>query len=333
MGVKLHHYAKFRPNRWNRSRAMVFGFSREWPPPSRIFEISNFYGRTSHGVEMHHCVKFRRNRSNRGQVMSVSILRELGMKMPIHAPFWFFWGAYFPRMMSLIVLTPRRTVFGLNDVIWAIQREYWSRGLSWDMTRQEKVTKGLYLTCLWGSPHWSDVHENLFSRWCSLRNHVCQVSKWNFQGLRFYRGSNFPFSYWFLNGPYNSAALLWCESAGKGCSCPHPPSPFYYYYSTWQLILIYHPTEGGRLSQPRHCSKGVWLYITVAVVLSAAAAAAWHDSGLWTHVLDRTVMTSPTLSGSQSSPVSLSLHAAFVTQTRVGFSCNRQLTASSADTK
>ena len=31
-----------------------------------------------------------------------------------------------------------------------------------------------------------------------------------FQGLRFYRGSNFLFSYWFLNEPYNSAALLRC---------------------------------------------------------------------------------------------------------------------------
>ena len=81
-----------------------------------------------------------------------------------------------------------------------------------DKTRQDrkKVTKGLYFTYLWRSPHWSDVYENLFSRWCSRRNHVCQVSKWNFQGLRFYRGSNFPFSYWFLNGPYNSAALLRC---------------------------------------------------------------------------------------------------------------------------
>jgi len=41
------------------------------------------------------------------------------------------------------------------------------------------------------------------------------VSKWNFQELRFYRGLNFPFSYWFLNGPYNRAAplrCLWCSS-------------------------------------------------------------------------------------------------------------------------
>ena len=101
-------------------------------------------------------------------------------------------------------------------------------------TGQEKVTKGFYFTYLGKSPHWSnlatcyikncvvsdvlDVVENVtyytifdvdcFSGGFSPRNDVCQVSKWNFQGLRFYRGSNFPFSYWFLNGPYNSALAL-----------------------------------------------------------------------------------------------------------------------------
>jgi len=76
-------------------------------------------------------------------------------------------------------------------------------------TRQDrkKVTKGLHFTYLWRSPHWSDVHENLCSGWCY---HVCQVSKWNFQGLQFYGGSNFPFFLLILNGPYNSAALLRC---------------------------------------------------------------------------------------------------------------------------
>ena len=29
----------------------------------------------------------------------------------------------------------------------------------------------------------------------------------------------------------------------------------WYYYSTIRLILIYHPSEGGRLSRPRHCSQ------------------------------------------------------------------------------
>ena len=127
-----------------------------------------------------------------------------------------FWGT-FPQMMSLIILIPKRTVLGLNHVIWAINRENRSPGSSWacerekkDRTGQEKVTKGLYFTYLWRSPHWSDVHENLCNGWCSRHNHVCQVSKWNFQGLQFYRGSNFPFFLLILNGPYNSVALLRC---------------------------------------------------------------------------------------------------------------------------
>ena len=54
-----------------------------------------------------------------------------------------------------------------------------------------------------------------------------------------------------------------------GCYHPHPPllSP--------KKILIYHPMEGGRLSQPRYCSKGEQpmrrLYITVAVVINTTA--------------------------------------------------------------
>jgi len=51
------------------------------------------------------------------------------------------------------------------------------------------------------------VYQKLCTRWPPRRNHMCQVSKSNFP---FYRGSNFPFSYWYLNGPYNSAVLLRC---------------------------------------------------------------------------------------------------------------------------
>ena len=74
-------------------------------------------------------------------------------------PFWGVFGAHFPQMMSLIVLTPKRTVLGRNHVIWAINRENRSRGSSWacerekkDRTGQEKVTKRLYFTYLWRSP-------------------------------------------------------------------------------------------------------------------------------------------------------------------------------------
>ena len=80
--------------------------------------------------------------------------------------------------------------------------------------RQDRTGKShkrfIFHIFLWRSPHWSNVHENLFSRWCSRHKHVCHVSIWNFQGLRFYRGRIFHFTYCFLNGPYNSAALLRC---------------------------------------------------------------------------------------------------------------------------
>jgi len=65
-------------------------------------------------------------------------------------------GAHFPQMMSLIVVTAKRTVLGWNHVISAINRENRSRGSSWALeqekrTGQEKVTKGLYFTYLWRS--------------------------------------------------------------------------------------------------------------------------------------------------------------------------------------
>ena len=135
--------------------------------------------------------------------------------MPIHAPFWGVFEALFPQIMSLIVLTPKGTIRGLNHVIWAINRENRSRGSSWACEREKKdrtgqdrkkVTKGLYFTYLWRSPHLSDVHENLCNGWRFRRNHVCQVSKWNFKGLQFYRGSNFPFFLLILNGPQQCSA-------------------------------------------------------------------------------------------------------------------------------
>ena len=41
------------------------------------------------------------------------------------------------KMMSLIVLTPKRSVLGWNHVIWAINRENRSRGSSWAYEREK----------------------------------------------------------------------------------------------------------------------------------------------------------------------------------------------------
>jgi len=67
--------------------------------------------------------------------------------------------------MSLIALTPKRTVVGLNHVM-CTKREYRRRGSSWTLNRgkkghySKKFTKGLYFNYLGRSPHWSDLHQN-----------------------------------------------------------------------------------------------------------------------------------------------------------------------------
>ena len=129
---------------------------------------------------------------------------RFGLKLPIYAPFCGVFGAYFPHMTSSIVVTPKWIIPGRKHVIWAIQRKNLCIGSTGAQDREEKrttkVTKVLYCSYLGGSPDWTDSTQKLHGRWRPLRNQVCQVSNWNRHGLRFYRGSNFLFSYWFLHG-------------------------------------------------------------------------------------------------------------------------------------
>jgi len=162
---------------------------------------------------------FRRNRSNRGRYMWVSILCYFTWKC-LFTPLFGGFGAHFSQMMSPIVLTPKRTVLGLNHVVWAIKREYRSRGSSWaferekkDRTGQEKITKGLYFTFLWRSPHWSDAHENLFSMLCSRRNHVCKFQNEIFRGYDFTGSRILHFPIDFLMGL--ATAQRYCAA----CDC------------------------------------------------------------------------------------------------------------------
>ena len=201
--VELRHRAKFNQNRSNRGRDMTFldfqdggrrhlGFSK--------FQIFN--GRTRHEWRTASlCQISSKSLKTRPSYVSFNIML-VWLENDYSRSLLGVFGAHFPQIVSLIVLTTKRTILGLNHVIWAINREHRSCGSSWALVREKndriaqdrkKVTNGLYFTYLWWSPHWSNVHENLCSGCCSRRNHVCQVSKWNFQGLRFYRGSNFLF--------------------------------------------------------------------------------------------------------------------------------------------
>ena len=50
----------------------------------------------------------------------------------------------------------------------------------------------------------------------------------------------------------------WPESPVPGCYHPHPQSPFIIISQPERAwYSFYRPIEGGRLNQPRHCSKGV----------------------------------------------------------------------------
>ena len=217
--VEPLHCAKFRLNRSNPGRHGDFLLFKV--AAAAVFDFWNFRFLTigmAKKVELHQYAKFRQNCSRRDRDIEVLILCQFGLKMPIHALFGFF-GSIFPPNNVTHRPNPQK------DHPWAERRhlshkprksvarfelDVWTRKK--DRTGQDRrgQEKRVIFHLFAQKPQWSDVHENLCSGWCSRRNRVCQVSKWNFQGLRFYKGSNFPFFLLILNGPYNSAPLLRC---------------------------------------------------------------------------------------------------------------------------
>ena len=113
--------------------------------------------------------------------------------MPIHAPFWGVFGAHFPQMMSLIVLTPKRTILGRNHVIWAINRENRSRGSSWacerdkkDRTGQEKKSQKGYISPICGEA----PAEAMYMKICVVGDVLDIITYAKFQS-EIFRGYNF----------------------------------------------------------------------------------------------------------------------------------------------
>jgi len=76
---------------------------------------------------------------------------------------------------------------------------------------------------------------------------------------------------------------------------PHPPSPFIIITPLESWYSFYHPTEGRRLSRPRHCSKGVQpvprLYIVVVFTINTQLPTVgfepWSSHTAVTHVTIR----------------------------------------------
>jgi len=105
-------------------------------------------------------------------------------------------------MVSPFIVTPKRHLLAQKHVVWAIKcmrrsrgltcGEYWWWWFYWYVyilrKNKEKVP---YLGRI---PRLADLTQHLHVGWCPGNDHVCQISEWSLQELRFYRGSKFPFS-------------------------------------------------------------------------------------------------------------------------------------------
>jgi len=119
----------------------------------------------------------------------------------------------FPQIWSTIVLTLKKHPLAWKHVVWAIKREKQSSDSTWCVMTEKKgkdskKSHKVVIFCILGEKPPLNRLKSKFAWWVTVPtyNHVCKVTRWNFQGLRFYRGLNIPFSYWFLHGPYNSSA-------------------------------------------------------------------------------------------------------------------------------
>ena len=126
--------------------------------------------------------------------------------MHIHAPFWWVFWAHFPQMISLIVLTHKRTILGLKHVFWAINRENRSRGSSWACQREKKDRTGKksqkgYISPICGEAPTEAMYMKIYVvgdvldviTYAKFQNEI-------FRGYNFSGGRIFHFSCWFWMG-------------------------------------------------------------------------------------------------------------------------------------
>jgi len=87
-------------------------------------------------------------RINSSRDIAMYRLWRFGLKLPIHAPLWGIFGAYFPHMTSPIVPIPKRTV------VWAIYRKnQWRFDLGTWPRKKDSITKKsqkCYISPIWG---------------------------------------------------------------------------------------------------------------------------------------------------------------------------------------
>ena len=118
-----------------RPRYGVFGFFKM--VAAAVLDFQNFeffHGRTRHECRTASPCQISSKSFKPGPRCEFQYYASLAWKC-LFTPLW---KAHFPQMMLLIALTPKSTILGLNHVIWAINREYRSRGFSWALEREKK---------------------------------------------------------------------------------------------------------------------------------------------------------------------------------------------------
>jgi len=192
--VELHHCAKFYQNRSNRGRdIIIFWFFKM--AAAAILDFRNFKFLTvGHvkEVELRHRTNFCRNRFIRVQDTVI-----------FPSKFQIFNGRTGRSRGSNCIIVPNFIEIA-RTAAKICEFQYYA-SLAWKcIFTPFLVGDGVGSTfppndvTLWRSPT-----EAIYMKIC-LVGHVLDLI--TCAKLRFYRGSNFPFSCWFLNGPYNSAA-------------------------------------------------------------------------------------------------------------------------------
>ena len=123
-------------------------------------------------------------------------------------------GVYFPQMWSTIVLTPKKDhpCAEIRHKAWKLVQRFdlqgaGSRRIGKDRTGQSKKARSCKISPIWGEAPTVPIETKICMAGNLPMSSRMQSIKIMFLGVRFYRGSNSPFSYWFSHGPYNSAAL------------------------------------------------------------------------------------------------------------------------------
>ena len=141
------------------------------------------------------------------EIVRFSYFGNLALNCLFTPTFKGFWGIFFQNNNVVYHCNSKTHFLARKHVVWAIKRENRSNGSTCararkkDRTGQSKKSQRRYISPTWGeAPSELMFYRNSHSSCRPRRNQVWKVLSWNFQWLRFYKKSNFPFPIDFCMG-------------------------------------------------------------------------------------------------------------------------------------